>query len=290
MNDLPAQSLQIPSTEPGSAGSLLRQWRLQADLDLGVLAGILKVPERHLLALEADEWAEIPGGSTVVRALAASVCRQLQRDPAPVLAMLPQADTRWKQPSTRAPAIKVRRRAFGGGVARDSRRLGVLALVVLLVLAMAWLWQSPVTLSWGPWADAAGQRQEVPTMPPPPSSSEPVMVTEVATLNTQTGAAPAAPAPAASSAAAPAAKLAPGQHELVFEAQGESSWIEVRDAQSQVLHSGVLAAGQRQSVSSRGPMTVVVGRPESIRVSHQGKAFDLAPHTQFSVARFEVQP
>ncbi len=288
MNDLPAQSLQIPSTEPGSAGSLLRQWRLQADLDLGVLAGILKVPERQLLALEADDWAQIPGGATVVRALAASVCRQLHRDAAPVLAMLPQADTRWKQPSTRAPAVKVRRRAFGGGAARDGRHLAVLAVVVLLVLALAWLWQSPITLDWATWSDDRNARNEVPAMPPQPGASEPVMVTEVATLNTQTSA--TAPAQPASAAVNGKPVTGPGSHELVFEAQGESSWIEVRDAQSQVLHSGVLAAGQRQSVSSRGPMTVVVGRPESIRVTHHGKAFDLAPHTQFSVARFEVQP
>ncbi len=288
MNDLPAQSLQIPSTEPGSAGSLLRQWRLQSDLDIGVLAGNLKVPERHLLALEADDWAQIPGGATGVRALASSVCRQLHRDPAPVLALLPQADTSWKQPSTRAPTVKVRRRAFAGGAARDGRRLAVLAVVVLLVLALAWLWQSPVTLNWGAWSAADQARNEVPAMPPQPSASEPVMVTEVATLNTQTSA--TTPALPASSPVTSKPATGPGSHELVFEAQGESSWIEVRDAQSQVLHSGVLAAGQRQSVSSRGPMTVVVGRPESVRVSHHGKPFDLAPHTQFSVARFEVQP
>ena len=73
-----------------TAGQLIRAARQKKGVHLAVLSVNLKVPVRQLEALEADQH-DSGKGPVFVRALASSVCRQLQMDPAPVLALLPQA-------------------------------------------------------------------------------------------------------------------------------------------------------------------------------------------------------
>ena len=71
-----------------SAGTMLRQAREASGLHVSTLAVALKVPSRKLEALEADRYDEL-SDAVFVRALAASVCRNLKIDPAPVLLRLP---------------------------------------------------------------------------------------------------------------------------------------------------------------------------------------------------------
>ena len=73
-----------------SAGLLLRQARESAGLHIASLAAALKVPVKKLEALETDRH-DLLSDTVFVRALAASVCRTLKIDAAPVLALLPQA-------------------------------------------------------------------------------------------------------------------------------------------------------------------------------------------------------
>jgi len=72
-----------------TAGQLLREARLKAGLHVAVLSVNLKVPVRQLEALEANEF-DADKGPVFYRGLAASVCRQLNLDSAPVLALLPR--------------------------------------------------------------------------------------------------------------------------------------------------------------------------------------------------------
>ena len=77
------------------AGALLRQAREAMGLRIEVLAASLKVPVVKLQALESGNLATMPD-RVFVRALAASVCRHVKIDPAPVLAKLPQtSQTPW---------------------------------------------------------------------------------------------------------------------------------------------------------------------------------------------------
>jgi cytoskeleton protein RodZ len=74
----------------------------------------------------------------------------------------------------------------------------------------------------------------------------------------------------------------------VFTASAES-WLELRDAQNSVVWSGVLKAGETMRIESPLPVRVVVGRAQAVSVTLRGAAFDLKPHTQVAVARFEVK-
>jgi cytoskeleton protein RodZ len=76
--------------------------------------------------------------------------------------------------------------------------------------------------------------------------------------------------------------------EWVFSAS-DDSWIELRNGPSVVVWSGVVKAGQSQQVQSPLPVSVVVGRAQGVSVTLRGQPFDLKPHTQVTVARFEVK-
>jgi cytoskeleton protein RodZ len=96
---------------------------------------------------------------------------------------------------------------------------------------------------------------------------------------------PANPSTAMASSSAGRSDASP---EWVFSASGDS-WLEVRNAQKAVVWSGVVKAGESTRIQSPLPVSVVVGRAQVVTATLRGKAFDLKPHTQVTVARFEVK-
>ena len=104
-------------------------------------------------------------------------------------------------------------------------------------------------------------------------------------MNTQVQPAlPANPLPSA----APAAVGSGAAPEWVFSASAES-WLEVRNAQKAVIWSGFVKPGEPTRIQAPLPVSVVVGRAQVVSVTLRGQAFDLKPHTQVTVARFEVK-
>ena len=87
MSDFSAATEVAAGAAP-SAGRMLMQMRQAAGMHLAALALTLKVPADKLEALEADRY-EAFTDTIFLRALAASACRVLKQDPAPVLALLP---------------------------------------------------------------------------------------------------------------------------------------------------------------------------------------------------------
>ena len=84
----PEQPDAVVSQGPRTAGALLRLARERQGLHVAALAVSMKVPVKKLEALESDRLDLLPD-AVFVRALAGSVCRALQIDPRPVLALLP---------------------------------------------------------------------------------------------------------------------------------------------------------------------------------------------------------
>lgn len=93
MNDTEA-TLNSPTdhAELTNAGYALRQAREASGLHIAALAVILKVPVKKLEALEGNRLDLLPD-AVFARALAASVCRTLKVDAAPILARLPLTST-----------------------------------------------------------------------------------------------------------------------------------------------------------------------------------------------------
>ena len=287
-----------------SAGQLLREARLKAGVHVAVLSVNLKVPVRQLEALEANEF-DADKGPVFYRGLAASVCRQLNLDPAPVLALLPRpsgqlaAGKHMLQP-TASPRLS-KSETFQ---TRSSLKVfGLGALLLALTLAFVWM-PSPLQWTWLqgvklPWASADSPTevtQEVQMVPSLVSSNEASVSAPVVPLSPSLDAMP----PTVSASVLPNlpnATNSPGAAVLpksansvpwVFAASAES-WLELRDAQNSVVWSGVLKAGETTRIESPLPVRVVVGRAQAVSVTLRGAAFDLKPHTQVAVARFEVK-
>ena len=309
MNEAPGQG---PASEfdagsaggGASAGTMLRQAREAAGLQVETLAVALKVPVRKLEALEADQFDQLPD-AVFVRALAASVCRNLRVDPAPILERLPAtAGPRLAatEGGINAPFRSPRDGAGPTWMEQLSRPV-FLAVFALLVGALVLIL-------------LPSHRDEVAAAPEPALEPAPVpvegavipAVAEVAVVN----AAPAATAlslsasaamaePAAmpvkrtASSAVPALPAAPATPAVapidgivVFKVQA-ASWIQVTDARGAVPLRKLLAAGESAAASGVLPLAVTVGSVNVTEVRVRGQPFDMAPVSRDNVARFEVK-
>jgi cytoskeleton protein RodZ len=227
------------------------------------------------------------------RALAASVCRSLKIDAAPVLAHFPQgaasrlgaADsgikTPFRQPHT-GPRF---------GLKGQMPSPSVVAVALLLVAALAvFLWPKSKEEA----ADVSQGADVFTPTPAPTPVVEPVADPAPAASAVLPAplvvapAAPVAPAPVVVPAAsAPlAAAIAPSI--MVVTATGES-WLKVTDAKGVVAFSRTLNAGEVVQPSGTPPFTMVVGRVDAMQLNVRGQAFDMTPFAKDHVARFEVK-
>lgn len=90
MNEVPAPESNPAPPAAATAGGLLRAAREQSGLPVEEFAELLKVTPRRVELIEDDQFDQLPD-PVFVRALAQTMCRSLKIDPAPVLALLPQA-------------------------------------------------------------------------------------------------------------------------------------------------------------------------------------------------------
>lgn len=285
-----------------SAGALVRQAREAAGLQVDALAAALKVTVKQIEALEADRWELLPD-AVFARALAASVCRNLKIDAAPVLARLPQTAPRLspRGEGLNEPFKAPQHRSSPDVGAYLSRPLvlGVLALLLgALVLVLM-----PVPQEAPPTASPAATEQvqaAPPTAAPASAATGGGMVTELvapaAPLNATVPNAPAsavlpAPVNATPVAAAPQtpASAAAAPDGLLRFAASADSWVKVTDARGTVVLSRMLKAGESVGATGTLPLSVVVGRADATRVQLRGQPMDLAPITRENVARFEVK-
>lgn len=298
-------SAAAPLVTPGdranlTAGGMLREAREAHGLHIDVVAAALKVPTKKLQALEDDDIDSLPD-PVFARALAASVCRALRVDPAPVLAKLPGA----LRPGL-ADADQTISSSFRSGAPRSGRGGGLPSRAVLIVVAlllvaaalMFWLPQGvfgrlSASLSGTPAVDAAINSSSETVVTAPAGTvleSVPTPSLGGTTATAPLTAAIVAPAATAASAAADAAAAAPSTEDvLAFTARTES-WITVNETGGRQLLRRTLKAGETVGLSGKLPMSVVIGRASGIDVKVRGKAFELAPVTgSGGVARFEVK-
>lgn len=266
------------------AGQLLRQAREATGLHVAALAVSLKVPVATLDALEAGR-IDLLLDLTFARALAASVCRNLKIDPAPVLEHLPPTGA--SRLGAEAPAINTPFRPPGSGPRLSFRSQMsnpvVLAVAALLIAALAVVFwpkapQEAVVLATGTEASDTPMAAT-----PAPDASMPVAET-AAPAPVVAAPAPPVQVPLPASSAPVATSVAP----LVLTAKAES-WVKVTDAKGVVALGRTLNPGEVVEVAGVLPMAVVVGRTDAVQLQVRGQPFDMAPFAKDRVARFEVK-
>ncbi len=293
--------------ESVTGGELLRRAREAAGLHIGALAVSLKVPVKKLEALEADRFDLLPG-TVFVRALAASVCRNLKIDPDPILERMPHSTAvRLKVDES---GINVPFRATKGGAnllfwKQMSKPfmgvvLGLLGGVVVLLLFPLWPTtevatatrsESVLAVPAPPAAFPARAESDEMATPAPTSVSAPGGANLPGLLTNNVEPVTAAQS-MSGSAPIPGAGVVPGSGAtsgmVVFKANGRS-WIEVVDANGVVQVRQNIAKGDVVGASGVLPLSVVVGRADATEVLVHGKSFDLTRIAKDQVARFEVK-
>lgn len=296
------------SVAQASAGAMLREAREAQGLHIATLAVSLKVPVKKLEALEADRY-DLLLDIVFVRALAASVCRNLKIDPNPILDRLP---------ATVVPSLKTDEAGINTPFRLSGERSGLSFWDQLsrpLVLAVLVLLVGVLVLVFFPFDQLANRSSEPKSgmadvtsplsIPAPTRASEvvaeapaPVPLSSLALSSSD---APLAMSPATAASVAvstlPVASAAvsanvPGSGAatgiVVFKAHG-SSWLEVVDASGIVQVRKTLSNGEVVGVSGVLPLSAVVGRSAAMEVEVRGKPFDLARYAKDNVARFEVK-
>lgn len=311
---MPGGAISMPALPHprATAGSVLRNARETLGLHIGALAVVLKVPVKKLEALESDRLDLLPD-LVFARALAASVCRTLNLDPAPVLQLLPGQATPPLQPGIKISTASFDRPGMSWRVPLLSRMptAVVLTASVLLVAALGLLFVPSFdrlkTIFRKTSLDADGtvsvsSAASVTETTVARASVEPTAPagyqSEVSGTTVLPAAQIAAPASAigvavANSIPTPAADVqtevrATAESLVVFRARG-ASWVEVTDASGVVQLRKTLTGGESASASGRLPLSVTVGRADTTDVLVLGKSFDLGPMTKDNVARFQIK-
>lgn len=279
-----------------TAGNMLREAREAHGLHIEMVAAALKVAPQKLEALEADDIDALPD-RVFARALAASVCRALRIDPAPVLAKLPTIQRPGLADADQTISRSLRSSAprSGSGTAgwRPSRAL--LAMVALLLVGAGILFWLPQSAFDQVGASISRLTQSDSASTEAASSAAPVAA-GTAVESVAPGAAPVMPPPLEAAAPAPepaavaaAPTTAEGSDLIVFAARDEV-WITVTDPAGKQLLRRTVKAGETVGVTGSLPLSVVIGRASAVDVRVRGKAFDLAPLTKAGgVARFDVK-
>lgn len=272
-----------------SAGQMLREAREAHGLHVAALAVSLKVPVKKLEALEADRLEDLPD-VVFVRALASSVCRALKIDAKPILAKLPQLNTRVLSQAEGGVNVAFRTRADGPAptvLASVNRPMlfGVLAILLAAIVVMLWpdfaaRSASNAAASSGGAAPAQASSNGVSMGNPVNVPSTPVgsgsgtgaisdattgVVRAVGSSNSSSetatmpalSASPALSTPSVSSPTLATMPLPAGldaqsvpADSVIVFAASGESWVEVKDAKGRVIWQRTLQSGDKAGVRS----------------------------------------
>jgi cytoskeleton protein RodZ len=296
---------------PG-AGAMLREAREAAGLSCVDVAGRTRLESRVVEALEREDYGSL-AAAAFVKGYIRSIARELNVDPAPILAQYTQ-QTHEEDPaladfSSRSP-VQIT------STSPLIRTISIALALAVVVLVALW-WQRnyrEIPRNDAALAQLAAANDGVrvdPGVPLPYSwtvvehSSKPLE--PVNSWRHQTdGSAPPALTPAVPAAvpadpdagdtsmpaATPGEPVAPdatvtATGELVLIGNGES-WLEVSDVAGKRLYFGMLKSGQRIGLTGTPPYDLVIGNAPAVAVMFRGGEVDVRSHAVNGVARFSL--
>ena len=316
----------VLAADRGSPGRILAAARAERGMSVPEVAQRLKFSIRHIEALEADRYDAFPPGP-YVRGMMRTYARLLGVDPAPLLESLPGQAGGGEEPAMQPHDMSVPFPQDGRPGSRVYLLLSMLIIVAVVVVLAEWFIRSqrgapvqesvPAVVSGDapekaePLPDPVPPNAEAATPPAAPSEEPPALPAPVAvaadegmakskpetpeTAPPVLAAAPPAPEPPAASATmvvrepAPApGPVLPGQSRLRLSFEIES-WVEIKDANGDIILSAINAPGTEKEVVGTGPFSLVIGNASGVRLTHNGEAVKLVPHRVSDVARLTVE-
>lgn len=284
----------MPILTATGPGAMLVRGREAKRLSVEEVAGRLKFAPRQIEALEADDYAQLPG-TTFVRGMIRGYARLLGADAQPMLHAYEQHQA---QPSVAQEVAETRiqtRVPFPDGRTRSSHVYVVLsAVMVVTMAAVVYEWQfglpSALSPSWVPRPPAAGSASldVTPLSPAPEAQFGDAAASQAApTPSPQPAAAQAVPQGTAQ-AMGTAVPMAAGADRLVFDF-GQESWVEVKDRGGNTLLSQLNPSGSSKVVEGKPPFSVVIGNASQVRLQYNDAPVDLTPHIKVEVARMTLK-
>jgi cytoskeleton protein RodZ len=291
--------------------------------DLGITqveaANRLKLTPRQIEAIEAEDWAHLPG-EVFLRGFVRNYARVLNLRPEDLIRPVDRDATTTHTITAPSEGLRIGRSPITRWVALP---LAVLSLF-LLVVALLYQWlsqgeQALVAPQSGAVATPAASAPvksvpgsaAIPSTPQAPSDAPGQTVVQPVTLDPQPLQAtqppqPPAKEPAMPAPAAPARELPPPAGEAAAPdnpgaAQdtsragatlrfmpGDDAWIQVVDGQGQRF-SKLVRAGVPEQLSGHPPFKLVVGNAAQVKVTYNGHHIDLAPFIGEKVARLTLE-
>ena len=302
MSDLETNANQETTAAPMTAGRMLRAAREATGVHIAALAVAMKVPVKKLEALEADR-AHLLLDAVFVRALAASMCRTLKTDPAPVLELLPKTGSpnfESGEKGINAPFRHAGERR-SNGLDGIFRRPTVFIVLALLLSALAVLfvpelhWEDVTSITGDVPGATVSVKESAPETTAAEKTDDRLVPVEVVPgpAKFEPPAAPPSAAVAAPPPAPPVPAATPGTSskapDMVSIRAKEETWVEVVDATGTVLLRRIIPAQGVASATGAAPLAVVVGRADATEIEVRGRPFNISAFSKENVARFEVK-
>ncbi|MBG7600932.1 MAG: helix-turn-helix domain-containing protein [Gammaproteobacteria bacterium] len=78
-----------------------------------------------------------------------------------------------------------------------------------------------------------------------------------------------------------------GEHKVTLDFS-DNCWVNVNDAEGKIVLFGDIPAGSSKTLEGSAPFTFVLGNAAKVKVSIDGRPYDIAPHIKGGVARFSL--
>ena len=274
---------------PELPGDRLVARRVELRWSIEEAASKLKLAPRQIAALEANDFASLPG-MAIVRGFIRSYAKLLELDPVPLLEMIssepnPAFDPMVLRRPLPSMGFPGRRYASGirhrGNAARRMTGLAALVLIFLLMLAfagrqMGWLTQLPFFNASSTEATAATDEVLI---------SEPV--TELAATTATPAASAAAPTSAVTPAIIPNALIDPLQA-LEIKLR-EDAWVEISNQNGVKLISRMMRAGTTEKFEVKEPVVLIIGNATGVDVRLRGQSLNLKAVARDNVSKLSIK-
>lgn len=340
---VPAEQVQALETEAAAAetaaaetltplvpaGAQLAALREERGWSTEQIANQLNLANRQIQALEADNYAALPG-MVIVRGFIRSYAKVLKVDPAPILAAIVDGPA---APSVLPPERSPLSASFSEAKlsASTSRRFSFKVMVGVAVLAalgllifggqrMGWIPVTPasapsgieekLTLAEPAEIQSAAVIETVEARPetvetslpmkdlsPPVSAAKPPAAA-VPVLESKPSApviaaqplAVAQPAPAPVPAGKVVAAAVPVDSKNALAIKArQDSWVEIRRADDTVLFSRLLKAGSAEVIGINEPVSIVIGNAAGVDMTLRGAPVDVVAGNTSNVARLNLK-
>ncbi|MES2148730.1 MAG: helix-turn-helix domain-containing protein [Pseudomonadota bacterium] len=294
-----AEQPAVPADSQTVPGKALAAQREAMGWTVEQVADQLKLAVRQVVALEAGDYAALPGPA-VVRGFIRAYAKVVKLDAAPLVAMValetPAPSDATSTTVRRDKPASFSEVRFPSNGKRAAPPYGVIAIGVVLLAAAGAAWHFGLL-------PAALMRSESPAASAPPASASAAAVADKPQLETtlvkpeaelkplQSASVPLISVPPVAAAgqaqdSAPAASAS--ANALVIEVR-EDSWVEVRRAKGSPLIARLVKAGSTETFDVSEPVTLVVGKPNSVSATLRGAPVDLPPIAGGTISRVNLK-